>query len=187
MIKFSYINYPTTRNHLDPLLIGVLEGYNVSELDTGSFDRLIRRGVLDPSKFFRNNTILEDNLLEPKEKSFINNIRKIFQQEEVRDVLKLYKIPEDVNINYATYESRDDIIASYNPKKEQVTLNRDNGYVMDFVSCGDNIKAPLFFIPLMAHELMHDDVANHTEEFYFKKGRLDRDLKVAVSNYLGRC
>ena len=171
------------------LIEDVLSGYNVGHIAAWQRDRLKKLGIYDPFKLIHKSTPVPNTQLTPDQTQFLNTIKDIMTSPPVAQVLERYALPKNPDIHYGTYHciwDQTSILASYNPSTRQVTLNIERDDIQTFAQTTDKLRAATLFIPLMAHELTHDELSEHTEEFYIKKGHLERDLKYAVMQYLER-
>jgi len=154
----------------------------VIDLDTSNIKELADKNMIKLHSSADSKEINETTL-NNSQKAFLEEVRYVLSIKKVRALMRKYGLPSKVPVSYVEIEDHS-VIAQYNRSRREVHLNQNNSLVQNFAQSKNPKRNALYFIPLLSHELTHDELTGHLEDFYNKNSALDSEMRMIIANYI---
>ncbi len=152
------------------------------KMDEKFYQKLVDKGILDPSKLEQKVDVVQDEDLSPEQRMFINNLRDLIKLPGVNDVFQKHGLSERHTMHLADI-TPEGIAACYSPFLNHLLVNRKNATSREFLESGKS-DAAMFYLPVLAHELSHNVVTRHDNPFYALSSKLSSELVTPVADHV---
>ena len=142
-------------------------------------EELKRSGIIDATASLRIYDYVDDSEVDDNSRLFVEELRKTLGSDSVKDLLQKYEIRDDIQVQLARI-NKIRIIAYYNSGSGMITLNLNSPRMQSYLQ-GNARRSAQVFLPLLGHEVSHDQESGHGNPFYNLKNVLTKELREIVA------